>query len=240
MPDGLGGPAPSENDVPVNDVPVGDPLLKVDPANAQPQKSASLKGAELTFKIADQDWELEKICAMNYATFVEEIPQHGENDEKMLVDKFHSNNDYVIALQDGELVGMLAGRGVRPFSLDGKLDNLDQYLTPGRKVVEIRLLSVEPGKRGTRIAAGLMAEMLRFCIENEFQEAIISGTTRQLRLYKKLGFEAFGPLVGSDADAMFQPMRLRMESLGEKAQQFGRLMDGNLQKVAQSYFEKNT
>jgi aspartate aminotransferase-like enzyme/GNAT superfamily N-acetyltransferase len=194
---------------------------------------------ELVFKMADTEAELEQICAMNYATFVEEIPQHEKNDEKRLVDKFHSENDYVIALQDGRVVGMLAGRGVRPFSLDGKLD-LAEHIEEGRKLLEIRLLSVDPGKRGTRIAVGLMAEMLRYGIENGYTDALISGTTRQLRLYKKLGFEPFGPLVGNDPDAMFQPMRLKVERLAEKAQQFGHLMDAGLQQAALMYFDQQT
>lgn len=194
---------------------------------------------EIVYKMADTAAELEQICAMNYATFVEEIPQHSKNDERRLVDKFHSENDYVIALQDGRVVGMLAGRGVRPFSLDGKLD-LSEHIEAGRQLLEIRLLSVDPGKRGTRIAVGLMAEMLRYGIENGFTDALISGTTRQLRLYKKLGFEAFGPLVGNDPDAMFQPMRLRVEKLAEKAQQFGHLMDAGLQQAALMYFDQQT
>ena len=37
---------------------------------------------ELVFKMADTAAELEQICAMNYATFVEEIPQHAKNDER--------------------------------------------------------------------------------------------------------------------------------------------------------------
>jgi len=107
-----------------------------------------------------------------------------------------------------------------------------------QQILEIRLLSVDPGKRGTRIAVGLMAEMLRYGIEHGYTDALISGTTRQLRLYKKLGFEAFGPLVGSDPDAMFQPMWLKVEKLAEKAQQFGHLMDAGLQQAALVYFDQ--
>jgi aspartate aminotransferase-like enzyme len=40
---------------------------------------------------------------------------------------------------------------------------------------------------------------------------LISGTTRQQRFYRHLGFEPFGPLVGS-GDARFQPMYLTVEA----------------------------
>ncbi len=32
----------------------------------------------LIYKVADQDWEFERIHKLNYKTFVEEIPQHEE------------------------------------------------------------------------------------------------------------------------------------------------------------------
>ena len=40
-----------------------------------------------------------QIHQLNYKTFVEEIPQHQQNTEKMLVDKFHNKNKYIIAMK---------------------------------------------------------------------------------------------------------------------------------------------
>src|SRR5947207_15824084 len=97
----------------------------------------------LKFKIATEDWELEAVHRLNYKTFVEEIPQHSNNAEQRLVDKFHAENTYAICLVGDQLVGMVAGRGHRPFSLDQKIPNLQQFLPEGRTVLEVRLLSVE-------------------------------------------------------------------------------------------------
>src|SRR5882672_7008769 len=96
--------------------------------------------AALKFKIASEDWELEAIHRLNYKTFVEEIPQHARNPEQRLVDKFHAENTYAICLHGERLVGMVTGRGARPFSLDQKLPDLDVYLPGERKVLEVRLL----------------------------------------------------------------------------------------------------
>ena len=49
--------------------------------------------------------------------------------------------------------------------------------------------------------------------------AIISGTTRQQKLYRHLGFVPFGPLVGK-GEAMFQPMYLTLEGFEKKAEEF--------------------
>lgn len=89
------------------------------------------------FKIADSEDEFEAIHALNYRTFVEEIPQHPPNPEHRLVDVFHDENTYAICIADGHLVGMIAARAQRPFSLERKLDNLDGYLPRHRKPIEI-------------------------------------------------------------------------------------------------------
>src|SRR2546426_12603176 len=82
----------------------------------------------LRFKIAGAESEFEQIFRLNYKTFVEEIPQHPPNPEKRLVDRFHHQNTYLIGLDEDRLIGMMAGRGRRPFSLPPKLGNIARYL----------------------------------------------------------------------------------------------------------------
>ena len=78
----------------------------------------------IRYKVADQDWEFNEVHKLNYETFVEEIPQHRTNRKKSLVDKFHTENNYIICLKEDKLAGMIAVRDKRPFSLDLKLNNL--------------------------------------------------------------------------------------------------------------------
>ena len=173
--------------------------------------------ADPTFqlKIATEDWEFEAIHRLNYRTFVEEIPQHQPAEQPRLVDKFHDENTYLICLAGDRLVGMVAARGQRPFSLDQKLPNLDTHLPPGRRPCEVRLLSVEKEFRNSQVFRGLITLMWQYGTERGFNMAIISGTTRQQKLYRHLGFVPFGPLVGK-GEAMFQPMYLTLERF-EKA-----------------------
>lgn len=164
--------------------------------------------ADLICKVADTPDEIEQIHRLNYRTFVEEIPQHQANLERRLVDKFHHENAYLVIKDADRVVGMLAMRDKRPFSLDGKLADLNKYLPKCERPVEARLLAVEPEYRS--------GPVLRMLMDNAFEQAhlhgwdlvIISGTTRQLRLYRHLGFEPFGPLTGT-GDALFQPMFVR-------------------------------
>ncbi|MCS7089547.1 MAG: aminotransferase class V-fold PLP-dependent enzyme [Limisphaera sp.] len=176
----------------------------------------------LVFKFASEDWEFEAIHRLNYKTFVEEIPQHERSPSQRLVDKFHHENTYLICLCGRELAGMLAVRGNRPFSLDQKLPNLDSYLPQGRRICEVRLLAIEKKYRGTRggqILAGLLALLWQHGIEKGYDLAIISGTTRQRKLYQHLGFVPFGPLVGS-GEAQFQPMYITLETFEVRAREF--------------------
>lgn len=163
------------------------------------------------FKVAAEPWEIDQIHRLNHRTFVEEIPQHASNPDGVLVDKFHAENTYLICLHGTELVGMIAVRATRPFSLDQKLPDLDDLLPVSRGICEYRLLSVASGHRKGRVFVGLLAEVARYCIGQGYDLAIISGTTRQAKLYRHLGFEPFGPLVGT-GDVLFQPMYLTLDT----------------------------
>jgi len=163
------------------------------------------------FKIADRDWEFEQIYELNYDSFVEEIPQHEPNPDEKLIDKFHEENIYIICLKEKTLAGMLCIRTQRPFSLDKKLDNLDSYLPEHESVCEIRLFTVNRKYRGSKIALGLMLEMGNYAVAHRHDLALISGSVRQQKLYRRVGFVPFGPLTGKEG-ALFQPMYITRET----------------------------
>lgn len=168
-------------------------------------------GKDYNFKIATEEGEFEQIHELNYETFVEEIPQHGENERKRLVDKFHDENNYIICLDEGRhLAGMLAVRDKRPFSLDRKIPELDRYLPQAQSVCEIRLLSVRKERRHRRVILGLFNMLARYCEEKGYDLALISGNVEQQKLYRTLGFKPFGPRVGREG-ATYQPMYLTPE-----------------------------
>ncbi|MDX2000625.1 MAG: GNAT family N-acyltransferase [Thermoanaerobaculia bacterium] len=169
----------------------------------------------LTFKIASEASEFEAIHRLNHQTFVEEIPQHGRDPSGRRVDPFHAENTHVIALHAGDLVGMMALRGRRPFSLDAKLPDLDDHLPVGRRPCEIRLLAVVPAHRRGPVFRGLLELLVSQGKAQGYDLAVISGTTRQAKLYRHLGFVPFGPLLGT-GEARFQPMYLTLEVFEEQ------------------------
>ena len=185
----------------------------------------------LRFKIASEANEFEQIHRLNYKTFVEEIPQHATNQEHILIDKFHPENTYIVCLHVDQVVGMVAMRDQRPFSLDSKLENLDSYLPPHQSICEIRLLAVDKAYRTPRVFQGLMLYLAQYAGEKGYDLAVISGTVRQQKLYQHLGFAPFGPLVGT-RDALYQPMHLTAEGFAALRRQSRVFADGSMHAVA--------
>jgi aspartate aminotransferase-like enzyme len=161
-------------------------------------------------KIAAEPWEFEAIHRLNHQTFVHEIPQHRPQPSGRLIDTFHAENTYIVCVRGDQLLGMVAVRGVRPFSLDRKVPDLDSHLPRERRVCELRLLAVDERYRSGRILHNLLGGLWRYCREQGYQVAIISAATRQLRLYRHIGFRPFAAPVGSE-EARFQPMILDID-----------------------------
>lgn len=168
------------------------------------------------FKVATEGWEFDQISRLNHRTFVEEIPQHLPAPDGRLVDALHAHNTYLVGVKGDRVIAMVAWHGDRPFSLDAKLADLDEHLPAGRRVCEIRLLAIDPAHRGGAVLHGLLWTLTQQLVREGYDLAIISGTLRQLRLYRHLGFVPFGPVVGSAA-APYQPMYLRVEDTGARA-----------------------
>ncbi len=201
---------------------VSAPVPETVPINLHPASEQAVM-EPLIFRIATDAWEFEQIHRLNYRTFVSEIPQHLPNSEGRLVDKFHNENTYIICLRGRQLVGMVALRAKRPFSLDAKLPNLDDYLPYHRSLCETRMLAVEHDARNGRVLLGLLKEVGKYIIAYGHDMVVASGTVRQLKLYRHLGYVAFGPLVGT-RDALYQPMYLSVETFMRKFPWISRYM----------------
>lgn len=161
----------------------------------------------LEFKIAAKAEEFDQIHRLGYEAFVEEIPRYEPNSSMELVDRFAGESVYIICLRNGGLLGMLSILEKRPFSLDGKLDDLDSYLPQADSMCEMRLLTVRKTDRHSRVVYGLFKTAAHYCLDKGHDIAVISGILAQQKLYRHLGFRPFGPIVGTP-EASFQPMYL--------------------------------
>jgi aspartate aminotransferase-like enzyme/predicted N-acetyltransferase YhbS len=167
------------------------------------------------FKIATQEHEFEQIHQLNYQTFSMEIPQHQRNEQEKLVDPFHDQNTYIICIKENKLIGMIAVRESRPFSLDRKIGVVEESLPiTAYRLCEIRLLAVKKEFRNGRVFIGLAQFLAEYCLKKGYDAAVISGTVRELKLYRQMGFQPFASLTGTD-EASFQPMYLTKTTFEE-------------------------
>lgn len=167
-------------------------------------------------KIARTEREFEAIARLNYETFVEEIPQHEPNGARLLVDKFHNENTYIVLYKNETLIGMLAFRDQRPFSIDGKIGAVEQYLKPEQcaKMCEVRLLAIKKDYRIGRVFLKLAQALYTYVLGKGYSACVISGVTSQEHLYKHIGFKQFADAVGTE-EARYLPMVLTSED-GQK------------------------
>ena len=105
----------------------------------------------------------------------------------------------------------LCTRDRRPFSLDQKIENLIDLLPPHNVLVEIRLLAIDKDARSPQVFRGIMRTMAAACVAANYDLAVVSALKQKSKLYRHLGFQPFGPVVGSPP-ALFQPMYLDRHS----------------------------
>ncbi len=164
-----------------------------------------MSAGSLVYKVADTPDEFRQIHELNYRTFVEEVGQHPPNLEHRRIDRFHDENTYLICLAGARLIGMACTRDQRPFSLDLKIDNLNNLLPPHKKPVEIRLLAIDKDARSPQVFLGIMRIVAEACVVADYDLAVVSALKQKSNLYEHLGFKPFGPVVGNPP-VLFQPM----------------------------------
>ena len=168
-----------------------------------------------TFKQAQTKDEYKAIHHLNYRTFVREIPQHTDPGNGELVDKFHDKNTYFIAMRDGTMAGMVSVHDQPPFSIESRLPDTDILRELHGRLMEIRLLAVEPNERHSLVFAGLLWSLYNYALDKGYTHLLISGVSERVRLYKRLGFHPIGEAV-IQGEASFVPMVLDMNQIPDE------------------------
>lgn len=162
--------------------------------------------SRIQFKQVESSQEIEQIHALNHRVFAEEIAQHHRRPSGLLVDRFHSQNRYFIAVRDGVVIGMISAHKGPEFSITKRLSDpgvLEGFSVP----LEVRLLAIDPEERNRTVLAGLLWQVYDFAVADGFSHLLISGITAREAMYRKLGFFPLGPAV-PEGRASFIPMAM--------------------------------
>ncbi|MGA8028680.1 MAG: aminotransferase class V-fold PLP-dependent enzyme [Bryobacteraceae bacterium] len=159
---------------------------------------------ELLFKEAQSSSEFQQIHALNHRVFGEEIAQHQTHPSGLLVDRFHSENHYFIAVREGVVIGMISAHPGPEFSVTKRLPDAS-VVSAFARPVEVRLLAIDSQERNRTVVAGLLWQIYDFARSNGFSHLLISAITERESMYRKIGFRPLGPAV-PDGSASFIPM----------------------------------
>lgn len=176
-----------------------------------------LKFRGYQFKLADRPEEIDQVHRLVFRTFVLEIKQHPDPGGGRLVDKFHHKNRYLVAEREGQICGMVAVHDQPPFSVADALPTpcVLEELVP--RLLEVRLLTVEPGRRHRWLFGGLLWAVYEYAAQLGYQYLAISGLRERQAMYERMGFRPLGGPVPR-GEAYFVPMLLRLSELGARAQ----------------------
>ncbi|MGH9586617.1 MAG: N-acyl amino acid synthase FeeM domain-containing protein, partial [Acidobacteriaceae bacterium] len=158
------------------------------------------------FKEAEGASELWQIHALNHRVFAEEIAQHHKQSSGVLIDRFHAQNRYFVAVQNKVVIGMVSVHDGPEFSITKRLPDPTQ-LRNFPLPLEVRLLAIAQEKRKRTVLAGLLWQVYRYAVSNGHSHLLISGISEREPMYRKMGFSALGPAV-PEGKAAFIPMAM--------------------------------
>ncbi|MFF3553959.1 aminotransferase class I/II-fold pyridoxal phosphate-dependent enzyme [Streptomyces tsukubensis] len=155
---------------------------------------------DLQIRAATPD-DMRWIHELRHRVYAEELGQHPPRPDQRLEDALDGDNVYLVAARGAARIGFVS---LTPPWL-GRY-GLDKYLTRGELpllseggVFEVRILTVEPSRRGTVAAALLMYAALRWVSSRGGRTVVAMGRTELLGLYLAVGLRPVGRTVRSGA-----------------------------------------
>lgn len=161
----------------------------------------------VAFREARTVEEIEQLHRLNHRTFADELGQYGRRPDGVLVDRLHESNRYFVALERGNVIGMLSINATPPFSIEKRLPEGVAIEDVAERPCEVRLLAILPEARRGVVLAGLIWKVYTEARREERSHMLISGIAERREMYEALGFRALGPPV-ADGRASFVPMVL--------------------------------
>src|SRR5258705_13180024 len=79
------------------------------------------------------------------------LRQRARGSTKLLPDSFEGKSRYIIALRDGEVIGMVAIHDQQPFSIAQRLPDASLPDRIAGKKLEVRLLAIDPAHRNRMV-----------------------------------------------------------------------------------------
>ena len=143
--------------------------------------------------------ERPSIYRLRHDVYATELGQHPENPQGMLSDALDEFNHYIVACEEGEIVGFvsLTPPGHGRYSVDKYVPREELPVPADDRLYEVRLLTVAKSHRSGPVTALLMHAALRWIDEHGGRSIVAIGRREVLGLYEKAGFVPAGRAIRS-------------------------------------------
>lgn len=154
------------------------------------------------------------IYRLRHAVYARELGQHSVQPNAMLSDALDRTNIYIVATVADELAGFISitppelGR----YSIEKYLDRDDLPIPLDDRTYEVRILTVSPSHRFSRVAWYLMYAAFRWIEERGGEQIIAMGRTEVLSIYESFGAQLLGRQIVSGA-VTFELMKTSVSHL---------------------------
>ncbi|GAA3178036.1 histidinol-phosphate aminotransferase family protein [Nonomuraea roseoviolacea] len=172
---------------------------------------------------ADREW----IYRLRHDVYARELGQHTPNAAGRLTDDLDENNAYIVAAHQDGPVGFVsvtppwAGR----YSIDKYLRRQDHPELRRSDLFEIRILTVDPSRRGAMTGKLLMYAALRWVMAHGGRVVVALGRVELLPMYLSLGLVSTGVPVRSGA-VDFELLTGEVADLADRTlRRYGPLLD---------------
>jgi N-acyl-L-homoserine lactone synthetase len=183
----------------------------------------------ISLSVAD-DLDRERIYAMRYQVYSRELGQHRQNEAGSLKDELDSVNIYLVAKIAGEIAGFVS---ITPptdagFSIDKYFARKDVPLVFDQGLYEVRLLTVNPARRASRVVTLLMYGAWRYVASRGGRDIVCIGRHELLEMYKRVGFRSLGKRARS-GDVTYELMTRPVREESDRTRQIGDDLEKHVQ-----------
>lgn len=141
-------------------------------------------------RIEDKE-ELNKVYNLRYQVYCEELGFLDKNKyiNQLETDEYDSHSVTFGAYHNKELIGALRLIGQSPHGVPtSKFVDLKPFIPEGAKFGEVSRFVVNRKYRKSLVSVGLMRELVKFSLSNNFDYLIITNSIIHEKRYNKLGF----------------------------------------------------
>jgi histidinol-phosphate/aromatic aminotransferase/cobyric acid decarboxylase-like protein len=176
------------------------------------------------------------IYRLRHDVYATELRQHTVQPNAMLSDGLDERNTYIVATMSGELAGFISitSPELGRYSIEKYLDRKELPMRLDDRTYEVRLLTVSPSHRNSRVAWYLMYAAFRWIDEHKGEQIIAMGRTEVLSIYESFGARLLGRQIVSGA-VTFELMTTSVSQLRRLAierqlmvERFGEHVDWNM------------